>query len=101
MGLVGFHEAYHAHPGTTDEDITPFDMTIDYKVSSFQMNLSCGFENKLISNDLIIVRNHGNDDEDIVEEFRGVVDHQGRPSRLGDPIQVELESASESKSSMH
>ena len=49
-------------------------MTIDYKVSSFQINLSFGFENKLLPNDLIIVRNHGDDEEDVGKEFRGVVD---------------------------
>src|SRR6185436_18094666 len=58
----------------TDESTTPSDMTIDYKVSSFQINLSSGFENKLLPNDLIIVRNHGDDEEDVGEEFGGVVD---------------------------
>ena len=76
-------------------------MTIDYKVSSFQINLSSGFENKLLPNDLIIVRNHGDDEEDVGEEFGGVVDHQGQPSRVGGPIQVEFESASESRNSPH
>ena len=84
-----------------DESTTPSDMTIDYKVSSFQINLSSGFENKLLPNDLIIARNHGDDEEDIGEEFGGVVDLQGQPSRVGGPIQVEFESASESRSSPH
>ena len=69
-----------------DEGMTPSDTTIDYKVSSFQINLSCGFENKLLPNDLIIVRNHGDDEEDIGEEFGGVVD--------------ELEAQSKSSSSL-
>ena len=81
--------------------MTPSDTTIDYKVSSFQINLSFGFENKLLPNDLIIVRNHGDDEEDAREEFGGVVDQQGQPSRVGGPIQVEFESASESRSSTH
>ena len=72
-----------------------------HSVSSFQMNLSCGLENKLLPNDLIIVRNHGDDDEDAGEEFRGVVDQEGQPSRVGGPIQVEFESASESRNSHH
>ena len=83
-----------------DEDLTPTDMTIDYKVSSFQVNLSCGFENKLLPNDLIIVRNHGDDDDNVGEEFGGLVDQQGHPHRVGGPIQVELESALESRSSL-
>ena len=87
--------------GEDDESTTPSDMTIDYKVSSFQINLSSIFENKLLPNDLIIVRNHGDDEEDVGEEFGGVVDQQGQPSRVGGPIQVEFESASESRNSPH
>ena len=87
--------------GEDDEGRTPSDMTIDYKVSSFQINLSSGFENKLLHNDLIIVRNYGDDEKDVGEELGGVVDQQGQPSRVGGPIQVEFESASESRSSPH
>ena len=70
-------------------------------MSSFEINLSSRFENKLLPNDLIIVRNHGDDDEDVGEEFGGVVDQQGQPSRVGGPIQVEFKSASEFRSSPH
>ena len=45
-----------------------------HSVSSFQMNLSCGLENKLLPNDLIIIRNHGDDEENVGEEFGGLVD---------------------------
>ena len=69
-----------------DEGMTPSDTTIEYKVSLFQINLSSGFENKLLPNDLIIVRNHGDDEEDVGEEFGGVVD--------------ELEAQSKSSSSL-
>ena len=44
------------------------------------MNLSFGFENKLLPNDLIIVRNHGDDEEETGEEFGGLVEQQGRPN---------------------
>ena len=87
--------------GEDDEGMTPSDTTIDYKVSSFQINLSSGFENKLLHNNLVIVRNRGDDDKDVGEEFGDVVDQQGQPSRVGGPIQVEFESASESRSSPH
>ena len=70
-------------------------------MSSFQINLSSGFENKLLPNYLIIVRNHGDDEQDVGEEFGGMVDQQGQPSRVGGPIQVEFESASEARSSPH
>ena len=86
--------------GEDDEGTTPSDTTVDYKVRSFQINLSFRFENKLLSNDLIIVRNHGDDEEDVGKEFGAVVDQQGEP-RVGGPIQVEFESASESRSSPH
>ena len=85
---------------TCDESTTPSDTAIDYKMSSFQINLSSGFKNKLLPNDLIIVRNYGDDDEDVGEEFGGVVDQQGQSRRVGGPIQVEFESASESRSSV-
>ena len=52
--------------GEDDEGTTPSDTIIDYnKVSSFQINLSSRFENKLLPHDLIIVRNHGDDDKDV------------------------------------
>ena len=85
-----------------DERTTSSNTTIDYKVSSFQINLSSEFENKSLPNDLIIIiRTHGDDDEDVGEEFGGVVDQKGLPSRVGGPIQVEFESASQSKSIPH
>ena len=83
-----------------DKGMTPSDTTIDYMMSSFQINLSSRFENKLLPNDLIIVRNHGYDEEDVGEEFEGAVDRQEQPSQVGGPIQVEFKSASESKSSV-
>ena len=51
------------------------------------MNLSFGFENKLLPNDLIIVRNHGDDEEETGEEF-------------GDLVETELEAQSKSSSSL-
>ena len=65
------------HAGAIDKGMTPSDTTIDYMMSLFQINLSSGFENKLLPNDLIIIRNHGDDEVDVGEEFGGVVDQQG------------------------
>ena len=61
----------------SDEGMITSDTTIDYKVSSFQINLLFRFENKLLPNDLIIVRNHGDNDKDVGEEFGGMVDQRG------------------------
>ena len=83
--------------GEVDEGTTPSDTTIDYKVSSFQINLSFRFENKLLPNDLIIVRNYGDDEE----EFGAVVDQQGQPSGVGGLIHVKFKSTSESRISLH
>ena len=60
--------------------MTPSDTTIDYKVSSFQINLSSEFENRLLPNDLIIVRNYGDDGEDVGEEFGAELEAQSKSS---------------------
>ncbi|TVU06919.1 hypothetical protein EJB05_46955, partial [Eragrostis curvula] len=102
-----------------DEDIAPSDTTntpplymqssitraharrLNLRVSSFQIMSSLHvFENKMLPNDLIIVRNHGDDDE-ISREVLGVVEgQQGRTSQVGGPIQVDFESVSEFGSSL-
>ena len=65
-----------------DEGTTHSDTIIDYnKVSSFQINLSSRFENKLLPYDLIIVRNHGDDDKDV----GGGVWRRGGPARAAKP----------------
>jgi hypothetical protein len=51
------------------------------------------FENILIPNDLIIVRNHGDDEYNVGESFRGVEDQQGHPIQVGDQFNSELQSA--------
>jgi hypothetical protein len=58
-------------------------------VNSFQINLSVDFENTLLPNYLIIVGNHG-DDEDVGESFRGVEDQQGHPIQVGDQSNSEF-----------
>jgi hypothetical protein len=78
--------------GETDEDIRASDATntflvdmqvpmnrtqaqqLNLQLSSFQITLSIDFENILLHNNLIIVRNHGDDEEDIGESFRGMED---------------------------
>ena len=54
---------------------------MDCKVSLFQINLSCGFKNKLLSNDLIIDRNYLDDEEDV----GGGVWRSGGPARASKP----------------
>ena len=80
----------HSFP---DEGTTPSDTIIDYnKVSSFQINLSSRFENKLLPYDLIIVRNHGDDDKDVGESLEAWWTSKGS--------QAELEAQSKSSLSL-
>ena len=50
------------------------------------------FESRLLPNDVIILRNIGEDREVLGERCRGGDEQQGRPSQAGDPIQLEFES---------
>jgi hypothetical protein len=52
------------------------------------MTLSIDFENILLYNDLIIIRNHGDDEEDIGEGFGGMEDQQGYLSQVGIQFRV-------------
>jgi hypothetical protein len=61
-------------------------------MSSFQITLSINFENILLPNNLIIIRNHEDDNEDIGESFRGVEDQQEHPIRAGDQSNSEFQS---------
>jgi hypothetical protein len=58
----------------------------------FQITLSIDFENILLPVNLIIVRNHGDDEEDVGENFRGVEDQQGHPIQVGDQPNLEFQS---------
>ena len=84
-----------------DKGMTPSDTTIDYMMSSFQIKLSSRFENKLLPNDLIIVRNHGND-EDVGQELGGVVDQQmaSKSSWRPNPCQVQVYLGVQDKSTL-
>ncbi|TVU13612.1 hypothetical protein EJB05_40328, partial [Eragrostis curvula] len=95
--------------GENDEDMTrtdttntpPLDMQnsitrarkrqSNLSVSSFLMSSIFGFENKMLPNELIIVRNHG-DDEDVAGELLGGV--EGRQE-----VQIKFEAQSKSVSS--
>ena len=103
--------------GEDDEDITLSDTTKNpplhmhgslitkappnLRVSSFLIVPLCIFKNILLPNKLIIVRNHGDDDETCGEELGGVEGQQGHANQVGGPIQVGLESVSEPRSSLH
>ena len=63
---------------------------LNLEVSSFLSNSFCEFENRLLPNDLIILRNEGED-----------LQVHGRPDQDGDPNRSEFFSVSDSKNSPH
>jgi hypothetical protein len=100
-----------------DEDITPSDAhntpldiqgpitrartrQLNLEVSSFLSISFYDFENRLLPNDYIMIRNEGEDQEMLGEEL-GVGQVQQRTSKtLGGPIQLNFESTSESRSTL-
>lgn len=92
-----------------DEDITPSDKTItpllkmlvptgraqarhfNLRVSSFLMSCFYGFENRLLPNELIIVRNRGDDKDDVGERLGGVGSSKdGQSSWRTNPSRVRI-----------
>jgi hypothetical protein len=102
--------------GEDDEDIThldahntsPLDIQgpitrararqLNLEVSSFLSTSTYNFENRLLPNDYIVIRNQGEDQEMHGEGLGGLEVHQGSASQVGDPI--DLESTSEFRSSL-
>jgi hypothetical protein len=58
-------------------------------------------ENRLLPNNVMMIRNYGEDKEGLKESCGGAKEQQRRPSQVGVPIQVELESNSDSRNSQH
>ena len=104
--------------GEDDEDITPSDTyktpleiqgpitrararQLNLEVSSFLSTSLYVPENRLLPNDYIMIRNHGEHQEILGEGLGGGEDQQGRPSQGGGPNKVDFESVSESRSSLH
>ena len=70
------------------------------EVSSFLSDPFHIFENRLLPNDVIFVRNIGEDHEGLRGCGGGDVDQQGRPTGTGGPIQHDFESTSASRTSL-
>jgi hypothetical protein len=77
-------------------------------VSLFLYAFIDDFENRLLLNNVMMIRNYGEDKEGlkkrrgVVKEQHGVAkEQQRRPSQVGVPIQVELKSNSDSRNSPH
>jgi hypothetical protein len=102
----------------SDEDITPShthnDLLLDIQgpitkararqlnleVSSFLSNSLYDFENRLLPNDYIVLRNEGEVQDTHGGGLGGVENQRGRPNKDGGPNQVEFESALQFRTSL-
>jgi hypothetical protein len=58
-------------------------------------------ENRLLPNNVMMIRNYGGDKEGLKERHGGAKEQQRRPSQVGVPIQVGLKFNSDSRNSPH
>ena len=104
--------------GRNDEDITPLDVPADpptvmqgpmtrarmrqlnLEVSSFLSDPFYTFENRLLPNDVILLRNIGEGHEGLIGRGGGDDDQQGHPIETRGPIQHDFESALASRTSL-
>jgi hypothetical protein len=59
------------------------------------------YENRLLPNNVMMIRNYREDKEGLKERRGGAKEQQRRPSEVGVTIQVELKSNSDSRNSPH
>ena len=67
---------------------------LNLEVSSFLSDHFHTFENILLPNDVIFLRNIGEGHEELGGRDGGKYDQQGRPTQAGGPVQREFESTS-------
>jgi hypothetical protein len=102
-----------------DDDITPLDTNnnpplnvqgpitrararqLNLEVSSFLNSSSYDYENRLLLNDYIVIRNHGDSQGILGEGLGGVEDQQGHTSQEGGPNQLTSGLFLGSRSSLH
>ena len=70
-------------------------------MSSFLSNVYCESENKLLLNDLIVLRNKGEDQQGHGEGLGGVEDQRGCANQDGGPNRFDFVSVSDSMNSPH
>jgi hypothetical protein len=58
-------------------------------------------KNRLLPNNVMMIRNYGEEKEGLKERHGGANEQQRQPRQVGVPIQVELESNSDSSNSPH
>jgi hypothetical protein len=103
--------------GEDDEDITPMDTNntpqvdiqdpiththarqLNLQVISFLRNYSCAFECSMLPNDLIVLRNEGEDQQGRGKDLGGVEDQRGRPDQDESPNRFDFVSVSDFRNS--
>ena len=73
---------------------------LNLEVSSFLSDHFHTFANRLLPNDVILLRNSGEGHEGFRGHGGGEDDQQGRPTGTGGPVQHDFESASASRTSL-
>jgi hypothetical protein len=92
------------HVDILSESITITDFIQRYILSMVSLFLYAFIddsENRLLPNNVMMIRNYGEDTEGIKERCGGAKEQQRRPSQVGVPIQVELESNLNFRNSRH
>jgi hypothetical protein len=92
------------HVDTLSESVTITDFIqrcILSTVSLFLYTFIDDSENRLLPNNVMMIRNYGGDKEGFKERCGGAKEQQRRPSQVGVPIQVELKSNSDFRNSLH
>jgi hypothetical protein len=90
------------HIDTISESVTITDFIqrcILSTVSLFLYAFIDDSENRLLPNNVMMIRNYGGDKEGLKERHGDEKEQQRRPSQVGVPIQVELKSNSDSRNS--
>jgi hypothetical protein len=73
---------------------------LNLEVSSFLSDPFYTFENRLLPNDVILIRNIREGHEELIGSGGGDDDQPGRPIEVGGPVQHDFESASASRTSL-
>jgi hypothetical protein len=114
-GVISIVSVNLARP--CDEDITPMDTNntpqvdiqgpitrararqLNLQVISFLRNYSSTFESSMLPNDLVVLRNEGEDQQGRGKDLGGVEDRRGRPDQDGSPNRFDFVSVSDSRNS--
>jgi hypothetical protein len=72
---------------------------LNLQVISFLRNYFCVFENNMLPNDLIVLRNKGEDQQGRGKDLGGVEDQRGRPNQDGNPNRFNFVSVSDFRNS--